>query len=278
MRRSTVGRLQRVVATAGELSLKKAHGTILNGHVSLNGKVCYNPAMPTTPEDVVLLRGHALNRSTPTPARLWRHFKPPGLITSRVDTRSRPTVFDQLPAALPRNVISVGRLDRDTEGLLLLTDNGPLAWYFMHPSSGIVREYHACVATREQRVTHSMLERLEHGITLRDGTRYAPMSVDLLARGFGVEDGALEPCPDGHQWVRMRLTEGKKHEVRRVWREFGFGTARLVRVSYGPFGVDDLKPGDVDAVCGEQVEALCAEAEEARARYYRERASASEHE
>ena len=254
---SATSKLQRIVASAGELSRRCAQTAVVSGRVSLNGAVCKSPAMPVARTDAVALDGRALD-VTPSTAepRLWRYFKPPGLLTTHKDTHGRPTVFASLPSSLPR-VVSVGRLDAASEGLLLLTDCGSLARQLMHPSSGVVREYHVCLATGERSVTPSMLERLERGITLNDGFTFAPMDVEMLPAiptGAG-EHGGLESGP-GRQWLRMRLTEGKKHEVRRSWLEFGFATTRLVRTAYGPFRLEGLRPGDVDAVDRRDVEAL----------------------
>ena len=239
-------KLQRVIASAGELSRRAAQSAVLNGKVSVNGKKCYNPAMPLQPNDTITLNGRSLDASAPIAEKMWRYHKPPGLMCTHADTHGRPTVFEALPPSMPKSTISVGRLDLASEGLLLLTTNGSLARWLEHPSSNIVREYLALLSTGERSVTPPMLASLERGIQLRDGFQFAPMDVELLQRGIGdVESGA------GRQWVRMRLTEGKKHEVRRSWAEFGFATMRLVRTAYGPFRLDELRPGEVEDV-GEQ--------------------------
>ena len=247
--------VQRVVAAAGELSRRRAQSAVLKGRVTVNDVVCHNPALPVGSNDRVALDGSALN-AAPSPPLLWRYWKPTGLLTTHRDTHGRPTVFDALQDVLKRRVISVGRLDRESEGLLLLTTSGALAWALQHPSSAIIREYHACVATGSREVAPAHLEQLERGLTLSDGFRYAPMRVELLARGGAFEEE--QRSSPGYQWVRMRLTEGKKHEVRRSWSHFGFAVSRLVRVAYGDFGLEGLSaPGDVQPVDAADVEKLC---------------------
>ena len=243
-------KLQRIVASSGAMSRRVAQSAVVDGRVSINGKTCHNPAIQVQCSDTVMLDGRTLVQMPPGRERLWRYFKPPGLITTHKDPDGRPIIFDALPAHLPR-VVTVGRLDRDTEGLLLLTTSGSLARLLMHPSSQIEREYHACVVTGQRSITSDMIAELEGGITLQDGFTFAPMTIDKLAHGF-VGDKA----GSGREWMRMRLKEGKKHEVKRSWQEFGFSVSRLMRVRYGQFGLDGLHQGEVDEVDPDTVETL----------------------
>ena len=244
--------LQRVVAKAGEVSRRAAQSAVINGRVTLNGSINRNPALPVQTGDAVALDGRPLPTTTmPTVERLWRYHKPRGLIVTHKDPHGRPTIFDELPSYLPR-VVTVGRLDRESEGLLLLTTSGSLARRLCHPTSQITREYLTCVVTGGERaIRSSMVEQLEAGITLKEGFTFAPMRVELVRRGFGGD-----PSGSGRQWVRMRLTEGKKHEVRRAWSEFGFSVTHLIRIAYGDFALDGLHAGDVAEVAPEDVQSL----------------------
>ena len=165
------------------------------------------------------------------PTRLFRYHKPTGLVTTHSDPKGRPTVFEALPPGLPR-VISVGRLDLNSEGLLLLTNDGELARRLELPAAGIVRRYRA---RARGHVDQAKLDRLRDGVTV-EGVRYGPIE----ARLEDLREGAA------NQWIVLSLAEGKNREVRRVLESLGLTVNRLIRLNYGPYELGDLKPGEVE--------------------------------
>ena len=242
--------LSKLVASSGALSRRLAEQAVIGGRVAVDGTVCRKPATRIElSEQEVTLDGTALGppiEQVDSAIRLWRYHKPRGLVTTHSDPAGRPTVFGSLPSSLPR-VISVGRLDAESEGLLLLTTLGSLARSLELPSSAIKRAYHCLVQTGQREIGAPILDELRSGLTLADGTWLRPMQAD--------------PVPDsserrGRRWVRMVLTEGKNREIRRVWEHYGFATLALVRVGYGPFELGSLPPGQVEEVCASEVRAL----------------------
>lgn len=210
-------------------SRRDAERLIADGRVKLNGKVLDTPAVKVTAADKLLVDGRPIG--APEPTRLWRYHKPTGLVTTHNDPAGRATVFQHLPADLPR-VISVGRLDLTSEGLLLLTNDGELARRLELPSNGWVRRYRARAFGR---VTQEELDRLKDGITV-DGVRY------------GSIDAKLERGGASNAWITVSITEGKNREVRRVLDALGLKVNRLIRTSYGPFQLGALEIGAVDEV------------------------------
>lgn len=209
-----------------------------DARVCVNGVQVSNPAARVRQSDRVTVDGE-LTPLEVAPPRLWRFHKPLGLITTASDPQGRPTVFASLPGWLPR-VLSVGRLDLRSEGLLLLTNSGPLARMLELPSNAFERKYRALVCTGQERgVTGAMLRAMGDGLTLRDQTRFRPIRAVRTP---------LQPAAAGHEWVRMTLVEGKTREVRRAWQHFGFVVSRLVRDAYGPFELGELRPGEVEEV------------------------------
>lgn len=222
-------RIAKAIARAGLASRRDAERWITLGRVSVNGEVLHSPARSVTPRDKILVDGKPLPAAEPV--RLWRYHKPRGLVTTHRDPQGRPTVFAGLPAGLPR-VISVGRLDYNSEGLLLLTNDGALARHLELPSTGWLRRYRV---RARGRVTQEMLDGLKNGIEV-EGVRYGPVEAVL-----DHEQGA-------NVWLTMALREGKNREVRRVLAALGLDVNRLIRISYGPFQLLDLPPGAVEAV------------------------------
>lgn len=197
--------------------------------MKLNGKVLDTPAVKVTAQDKVLVDGRPVGAAEPS--RMWRYHKPSGLVTTHRDPAGRPTVFQNLPHDMPR-VISVGRLDLTSEGLLLLTNDGELARRLELPANAWLRRYRARAFGR---VTQEELDRLKDGITV-DGVRYGPI------------DARLERGGGSNSWITLSLTEGKNREVRRVLDALGLKVNRLIRISYGPFQLGTLAPGAVEEI------------------------------
>jgi len=224
-------RIAKVLARAGVASRREAERMIQLGQISVNGKRIDSPALNVTSSDQILVNGKPL--APPEAARMWRYYKPIGLVTTNRDEKGRDTIFDHLPDTLPR-VNSIGRLDINSEGLLLLTNDGDLKRRLELPSTGWVRKYRVRVNGRP---TDASLEPLRKGITV-EGTRFQPMRVDIDR-----QQGA-------NAWLTIGLREGKNREIRRAMEAVGLVVNRLIRVSYGPFQLAEMKPGDVEEIKG----------------------------
>lgn len=222
-------RIAKAMARAGLCSRREAERWIAEGRVSVNGKVLTTPAFEVAAKDEVLVDGKPLPASEPV--RLWRYYKPKGLVTTHKDPQGRPTVFAALPPELPR-VVSVGRLDFSSEGLLLLTNDGALARHLELPATGWLRRYRV---RAHGRVSQTQLDALKDGAEI-DGVRYGPI------------EATLDSVQGANAWLTIGLREGKNREVRRILASLGLEVNRLIRISYGPFQLLDLKPGDVEPV------------------------------
>jgi 23S rRNA pseudouridine2605 synthase len=222
-------RIAKAMARAGLCSRRDAERWIAEGRVRVNGSVLASPARDVGPDDRIEVDGRPLPGAEPP--RIWRYHKPKGLVTTHKDPEGRPTVFEKLPPELGR-VISVGRLDVTSEGLLLLTNDGALARHLELPATGWLRRYRV---RAHGRVTPEALERLAKGITV-EGIEYGPIEATL-----DKEQGA-------NVWLTLGLREGKNREVRKVLGALGLDVNRLIRISYGPFQLLDLAPGAVEAV------------------------------
>jgi len=223
---ATGERIAKVMARAGVASRRDAEKMILAGRVAVNDTVVTSPALDVGPGDKVTLDGKPID--APQPARLWLYYKPVGLVTSAKDEKGRQTVFDTMPEGMPR-VMSVGRLDLNSEGLLLLTNDGELKRRLELPSTGWLRKYRVRVNGRPNEATFDPLRR---GVTI-EGEDFQPMEVTL-----DKQQGA-------NAWLTVGIREGKNREVRRAMAEVGLTVNRLIRVSYGPFRLNTMKPGDV---------------------------------
>jgi len=222
-------RIAKVLARAGLCSRRDAERWIADGRVAVNGAVLQSPAISVTATDSVVVDGRPLPAATDT--RLWRYHKPAGLVTSHRDPQGRPTVFGQIPAALGR-VISIGRLDLNSEGLLLLTNDGELARRLELPATGWSRRYRVRV---HGNVDESALAALTGGVTL-SGIRYGPVQA------------RLDRVQGSNAWLTVALVEGKNREVRRIMEHLGLAVTRLIRVAYGPFQLGKLEPGAIAEV------------------------------
>jgi 23S rRNA pseudouridine2605 synthase len=238
-------RIAKVVSRAGLASRRDAEEWIVQGRVSVNGRVINSPALDVTARDVITVDGKPLPERERT--RLFMFHKPRGLMTTHADPEGRPTVFDNLPEGLPR-LISIGRLDFNTEGLLLLTNDGGLARVLELPDTGWLRRYRV---RAHGEVTQDQLDALKKGVEV-DGVKY------------GSIDAVLERDQGANVWLVFAIREGKNREVRNVMAHLGLEVNRLIRVSYGPFQLGELAEGQVEEVktrvlreqLGEKVAAL----------------------
>ncbi|MFC2969679.1 pseudouridine synthase [Acidimangrovimonas pyrenivorans] len=222
-------RIAKVLARAGVASRREAERMIEAGRVAVNGKAIDSPALNVTAHDKITVDGKPV--AEPEPPRLWLYYKPLGLVTSASDEKGRETVFDNLPEELPR-VMSVGRLDLNSEGLLLLTNDGAIKRRLELPSTGWLRKYRVRVKGTPD---DAALEPLRKGITV-EGERFQPMEVTLDR-----QQGA-------NAWLTVGLREGRNREIRRAMGEIGLVVNRLIRISYGPFRLGDMQPGAVQEV------------------------------
>jgi len=222
-------RIAKVIARAGMCSRRDAEKLIAAGRVAVNGETIHSPALNITPDQVVWVDGKPL--AEPERPRLWRYHKPSGLVTTHRDPEGRPTVFQNLPKTLPR-VMSIGRLDVNSEGLLLLTNDGALARRMELPAAGWTRKYRVRLFGK---VGQTDLDRLAEGVTIA-GVKYGPVIADLeRAKGM-------------YAWASVSLTEGKNREVKRLMEFLGLKVARLIRIQYGPFHLGQLDEGAVEEI------------------------------
>ena len=222
-------RIAKVMARAGLCSRRDAERWIAQGRVKVEGKVLTSPAVTVMPGARILIDGKPLPAIEPP--RLFRYHKPRGLMTTHKDPQGRPTVFERLEGELPR-LISIGRLDFDSEGLLLLTNDGGLARRLALPATGWVRRYRARV---HGAVDPARLAALAKGTTV-DGIAYGPIKA------------TLDRQKGENAWLTLALAEGKNRELRRVLEHLGWPVSRLIRVSYGPFQLGHLPRGTVEEV------------------------------
>ncbi len=228
-REDGLDRVSKIMARAGVASRRDAEAMIEAGRVALNGEAITEPGTVAGPHDVILVDGQPLPAKEKT--RLWLYHKPAGLVTTAHDPEGRPTVFDNLPEGLPR-VVSVGRLDINTEGLLLLTNDGGLAQVLAHPKTGWLRRYRV---RAHGQIDASDLERLADGIEV-DGMHYGPI------------EARIDRVQGDNIWLTLGLREGKNREVKRVLEHLGLQVNRLIRVSFGPFQLGEMEEGQAEEV------------------------------
>ena len=222
-------RIAKWLARAGVASRRDAERLIADGRVLLNGAAVTHPATFVSAGDIVQVGGVVVDQ--PARARLWRYHKPDGLMTTHKDPEGRPTVFQKMPESMPR-VVSVGRLDLNSEGLLLLTNDGALARQLELPTNGWIRRYRVRV---HGDIEPQRLADLARGLVI-DGTRYA-----------GIEAG-LDSRKGTNAWLTVSLREGRNREIRRVMQHLNLSVTRLIRIAYGPFQLGNLERGEIAEV------------------------------
>ena len=222
-------RIAKRLSRAGICSRRDAEKWIAAGRVKVNGAVLTTPATLVDAGDAISVDGNPVAEAEDT--RLFRYNKPRGLVTTHRDEKGRETIFDRFPPELPR-VMSVGRLDMNSEGLLLLTNDGGLARHLELPATGWVRRYRVRAFGR---VDQALLDTLAKGVTV-DGVRYGPV------------EALLEGTNGGNSWVAVGLQEGRNREIRRVFEHIGLNVNRLIRIAYGPFQLGKLPEGAIEEV------------------------------
>lgn len=222
-------RIAKAMARAGLCSRREAERFIEAGRVTVNGKLIDSPALNVTGKDRILIDGTPLPEAEPI--RLWRYNKPKGLVTTASDEKGRDTIFDKLPEDIPRT-ISIGRLDINTEGLLLLTNDGELARHIELPQTGWLRRYKV---RANGSITQDKLDSLKKGVTI-DGVKFGPVEATLIK-----QQGA-------NCWFTIGLREGKNREIKRIAEHLGLNVNRLIRLSFGPFILGSLNDGEIEEV------------------------------
>ncbi|MSP52042.1 MAG: rRNA pseudouridine synthase [Alphaproteobacteria bacterium] len=217
-------RIAKVIARAGLCSRRQAEAWIADGRVAVDGVLLTSPAVRVTPSQTIVVDGKALPVADRT--RIWLFHKPRGCLTTTKDPRGRPTIFSRFPPSFPR-VVTVGRLDFNSEGLLVLTNDGELARRMSHPRTAWPRRYRV---RAHGRIDQTGLDGLKDGITV-DGIHYGP----IIA--------SLDRSENANAWITLTLTEGKNREVRKVLEHLGLAVNRLIRVTFGPFELGDLARG-----------------------------------
>ncbi|MEI8321293.1 MAG: pseudouridine synthase [Alphaproteobacteria bacterium] len=230
-------RIAKIMARLGICSRRQAEALILEGKVSVNGKVITSPALNVSDQDQITYQGKTYGGAQGAQkekTRLWLYHKPKGLMCTYKDPENRPTVFQDIQTRYPKlpYLISVGRLDFNSEGLLLLTNDGELARQMCLPTNKLVREYRVRVRGHP---TVDDFRRLAQGVSV-DGVNYGPIVAEL------------ESFQSSNSWVLLKLTEGKNREIRKVMEYLGYTVSRLIRISFGEYRLGEIKPHEVKEV------------------------------
>ena len=223
-------RIAKVIARSGLCSRREAERLITNGKVKVNNKTLWECGVNVSSKDQIEVNDRPL--ATRVDTKLWLYNKQRGYLVTNYDSQDRPTIFDQLKEKIETRLISVGRLDMDSEGLLLLTNDGDLARKLELPSTGWLRKYRVRV---HGYVIKKDLELLKNGITI-DGIRY------------GKIEAKLDKQQGSNAWLTLGIREGKNREVRKIMNHLGYKVNRLIRISFGPFQIKNLSSGDIEEV------------------------------
>ena len=224
-------RIAKILARAGVCSRRDAEKLIADGRVSVDGKILNSPALNVTENQIVTVDGKKIGAAEES--RVWRYHKPAGIITTARDPQGRPTVFDKMPPGMPR-VVSVGRLDFNTEGLLLLTNDGGLARHLELPSNAWLRHYRVRVYGE---VTPAKLKSVANGVTI-SGIQYEPVKI-------AIEESKEDAT---NKWLAVTIKEGKNREVRKIMEHLDLQVTRLIRTAFGPFPLGKLPRGAIEEV------------------------------
>lgn len=225
-----ITRIAKKIANSGICSRREAERLISSGLVKINGEIIKTPICEITDNSVILIKDKPIPKNITT--SLWIYNKPPGFITTHNDPEGRPTIFSTLPKSLP-HIISVGRLDINSEGLLLLTNNGKLARFLELPSSQLVRCYKVRVFGE---IPKNFTKILEKGITIKEN-KYKPIKVTINS-----------DLKKKNNWITLKLKEGKNREIRKIMQYFNLKISRLIRISYGPFLLKNLKSKEIKKI------------------------------
>jgi 23S rRNA pseudouridine2605 synthase len=231
-------RIAKVIANSGYCSRRDAEKLIEDGLVKVNGVIINTPAFMIT-DEAIKIRNKLLPRGERM--KMWIFYKPRGFMVTNRDPQGRKTIYDILPPGLPR-VIAVGRLDMDTEGLLLLTNNGSIARYIEHPANGWTRQYRVKVHGPLNKLRANLESLARDGIAI-DGMRYLPLKISIE-----------KESDTTNTWLLISLKEGKNREVRNIMERFGLVVTRLIRTSFGPFHVGNMAAGEIKPVARKAME------------------------
>jgi 23S rRNA pseudouridine2605 synthase len=237
MPQNSLERISKLIARAGICSRRAAEALILDGKVSYQGKVVEEPGAKAEKIGDILVYNKPLPQVRP---RLWLYHKPRGLLVTHNDPQGRPTIYQKLPRKMPY-VTSIGRLDQESEGLLLLTNFPTLAYKLEHPSNNWKRVYHVRLYGS---VNRRKIDEISQGITI-DDVQYKPIKIRWL-----------DETNKANQWVELTLKEGKNREIRKIFEHFGVQVNRLVRVEYGPFALEKMQTGETQEIPHENLSLL----------------------